>query len=102
MATLLLSAFVTYRIFRSRGPMQQLFDDFDSSLPTLTTFVLSGWYAWLVPTLAVMGVAKEVIVRSRRITLICNGIHLAFVIAVWQLYIDGVIGPFLQLMHDLQ
>jgi len=101
-ATLLLSAFVTFRILRSRVVVQPLLDEFELQLRPLTTFVLSAWYAWFVPTLAVLSVVKEVIARDRRFTLICNGIHLVIVIAVWLFYIDGVIQPFLHLMINLQ
>jgi hypothetical protein len=99
---LLLSVFVTYRILRTRWTFYQLFADFDLSLPLLTQFVLSPWYACFAPVLAVLSVAKEVLTRNRLVTLICNGIHLVLVIVIWQLYWHGLLGPFLTLMTDLQ
>ena len=64
--------------------------------------VLSPWYAWIVPTLAVLSIIKEALIKNRRTTLICNGVQLVLVIVVWQLYLDGVFVPFLQLMQGLQ
>jgi hypothetical protein len=98
--TLLLSVFVTYRILQSRDLFERLFADFDVS-PPLSWLVLTPWYAWLVPMLAVLSVVKEALVKNRQVTLIGNGVHLAIVIVIWQLYVDGVFAPFLQLMRDL-
>jgi len=98
---LLLSVFVAYRILRSRESFCELLAGFDALQP-LSRMVLSPWYAWIVPTLAVLSVVKEALIKNRRATLICNGVQLVLVTVVWQLYLDGVFVPFLQLMQGLQ
>jgi len=97
---LLLSVFVAYRILQSRESFYELLAGFDA-LPPLSRIVLSPWYAWIVPTLAVLSIIKEALIKNRRTTLICNGVQLVLVIVVWQLYVDGVFVPFLQLIQGL-
>ena len=100
-ATLLLSVFVAYRILRSRDVFYELLVSFDALRP-LSWLVLSPWFAWFVPTLAVLSVIKEALIKNRHCTLICNGVHLILVIVVWQMYVDGVFEPFLELIKALQ
>ena len=73
---LLLTVFITYEILRSRVGFERVFADFGLILPRLAQFVLSWWYPWILPVLAIVAVAKEWFLNSRRAALIWNGIHL--------------------------
>ncbi len=98
LSTLTLSVFVAYRIFGSRDRFDNMFGSLDVQLPWPSVVVLSSWYAWLIPTLAALSIAKELLIKDRRISLICNGIHLFSVIVLWQLYVDGVMAPLIHLI----
>ena len=100
-AVLLMSGFVTYRIFRSQPVFRELFEGFDLQLRNLELMAIAPWFGWILPALALTGVAKELVVHDRKTTLLCNGVHLLVVIVVWQLYEQGVSEPSLELIKSL-
>lgn len=99
-ASLLVSAFVTYEIVRSRGAFCGIFRDFGSE-PPLVWLVFSGWYPWVLPVLSVIGIVKEWILKNRRATMIWNGIHFLAAIVVWQIYVEGAFGPIVDLFRRI-
>jgi hypothetical protein len=98
---LLLTALLTYHILRTGRAFAKIFADFGSSLPPLTWFALSCWYPWILPVLALFGVAKEWILKKPRAALIWNGVHFAMAIAVWGLFVDLVFGQLVGLIERL-
>lgn len=63
-AAFVISLFVEFWILRSRQQFTIIFNDFDSELPALFELVTSNWFAAIVPVLAVLSVAKEILVRN--------------------------------------
>ncbi len=99
-AAFVISLFVEFWILRSRQQFTIIFNDFDSELPALFELVTSNWFAVIVPVLAVLSVAKEILVRNGHFTLICNGIHILLVLTVGGLYASGVFLPLIHLMDN--
>ncbi len=100
-ATLVLSGFIGFRMFRSRSEISGIVAGFGVETNLLTTVVLSTWYVFVIPALAFGGIIKELILTNRRISTVCNAVHFFLVIVLWQLYVDGVWGPILQVLIDL-
>jgi hypothetical protein len=98
---LILTVVITCQIVSSRTGMCKILADFGSVPPLLSQMVLSWWYPWILPVLAVIGVAKEWTLRNRYMTLIWNGVHVAVAIAVWQLYVEGGLRQLLDLIQKL-
>jgi hypothetical protein len=96
-----LTAFITFQIVRSRNGLCRMFADFDCALPSLSVVVLTWWYAWILPLLLAFGIAKEWLPGSGRATLIFDGVHFAVIIVLWQLYIVGAMDPLFRVMYVL-
>ena len=83
---------------------EQIFEDFETELPTLTVLVLSVPAAvWaLILLVFVMGLAvKEGLIRNKHLTLIINGAVFPFVVGGIFLLVIAIILPIFKLFESV-
>jgi hypothetical protein len=98
---LFLTVLVTLFIFRSRSSFDKIFKDFEAKLPAISSVIFMAWYAWLLPVLAALSIAKEMRLTNYRVALILNGIHLLAILLILGIYVTAVFEPLIQLIQKL-
>jgi hypothetical protein len=71
------------------------------SLPTITRYMLSRTPLWVVAILAAAGLAKELPVKNRLVTLAVNGVHLVLLVATCWFLETAFLMPLLQLLSSM-
>jgi hypothetical protein len=95
----LAAAIDCYRVLTIRPVLWKVLIDFEADVPVLTHFVRSVWFLLLFPALAVLAICLEVF-RYRRATLV-NALILVAIYLLWQLFVEGMITPFLRILDRL-
>jgi hypothetical protein len=96
---LLCSAFTFYHIASSRRTLGRALWAAGIETEPVTRVCLSRSYLWLLPLLAVAGVAKENLVGPCLVTVVLNGVHLGVALAVLWLYQLAVVRPLLDIVE---
>ena len=60
-----------------------------------------AWYAWLLPVLAAIGIAKEMRLTNHRVALILNGIHLLAIFLILGIYVVALFEPLIHLVQKV-
>jgi hypothetical protein len=81
---------------------RKVFEGLDVVLPAVTRFALAGGVTIGLAVLMLAVLAKEFMVKNRKVTLIVNGAFVVVVVALNELLTVGLIAPFFNLMHALQ
>ena len=79
-----------------------LLADFDMDLPQLTQIMFSPWTIGGLIALALVSVAKEILLKSGRGALIFNAAQLPLLLTVWQLQLEAKWLPFIRLIETLR
>ena len=95
------TVYVIYRLFRADWTFTPLFNDFGLELPLVTQVMMSIWMIGGLILLLLLSVGKEFILRNQRLAIVLNAIHLLLMLLVWQLYIEAIMSPFIQLIKSL-
>ena len=103
MALMLICAIaLAVRVLTSRGHWGAIFADMGTQLPVITTWVFSPYFLVPVYVLMVIGVAKELLVKNRVVTLILNGALLVCLMLYGWLYEVAITMPLMGMLESLQ
>lgn len=80
-------------ILYSRPELDKIYEDLGTAQSFLTFLVMHPSYPWLLPTLAGIGIAKELVIQKKTVTMIWNGVHLFLVQVVFHMYLYGMLLP---------
>jgi hypothetical protein len=72
-----------------------------TSPPLMNELVMTNVYFMIVPVLALVGIAKEFMIRNARITLYLNALHLLAVITLLNIYLLAINLPLVDLTRQL-
>jgi hypothetical protein len=86
------AAFLERRILFEMPRFEKIFQDFGVTLPKMTLLMFSPWFRWVIPGIALLAVLKEWL-PNRAHTLILNGVFLVALLAIRELYFEGLFGP---------
>ena len=99
---LLASTLASIEIIRTRPMFLEMYSAFGFELLLLNRIVLlTNWFAWLIPSLTLFAILKELLIVNRRVTLTCNLVFLFIVCGLWQLYMIGSAESIINLFHNL-
>jgi len=89
---LVLSVFLVWQMYGPGLAFIGFYKDMKlGSLSFLTMLVVSSAFLWTLALLAVAGIAKEFLVRDRKVTLIINAIHVFIVLAATDAFYKGFV-----------
>jgi hypothetical protein len=100
-ANLIWSAVLEAGIFQSTGKLQSILTGFEAKQGWLTTLVLSSWFLWFLPTLALVALIKEWTVDCPRSRLSLNFVHLFLILVLQAVYVIGIFSPVFDLLNRL-
>jgi hypothetical protein len=79
----------------------EVFHELAIDLPAMTLCMFSRAFLWGVAILAAAGLAKELLVRNRLVTLAVNGVHLVLLVATCWFLEAAFLMPLLHLLGSM-
>jgi len=95
--TIIYAGLLSLLILFQTPRFEKVFMDFNTQLPAVTIWMLSPWFKFFVPGVALLAIIKELL-PDKKVTLFLNVLVLAFLITVSVLYVIAMYGPLVMLI----